>query len=210
MVDLLLDQPRIQPDLPDMGTARSQSGRYLSQTSQTPLVHAVIQWHGKIVERLVGLDVELNWRDELGQTPLYHAVSAGNIPLVRLLLATPGVDPNARADYGAGRAPLHLAAEKGNLAIVELLLAVEDTDIDVKDRCWSTPLFYASHHGRDGIVKLLLERGCAPNPLDQRRLRTPSKDISRTKESSNRISLSNSTYITVKKCDVAYHTFSLS
>lgn len=144
MVDLLLEQPWIQLDLPDTPNVLSQSGRYCGLT---PLAHAVIYGHEKIVERLIGLDDHLNSRDVQGRTPLYHAVMAGNIPLVRTLLATPGVDPNIRSYNRAGMAPLHNAAWKGNLAIVELLLAVKDIDIDVKDYTWGTPLFYAACRG---------------------------------------------------------------
>ncbi|RHZ60665.1 hypothetical protein CDV55_105450 [Aspergillus turcosus] len=148
IVDLLLEQPRIQPDLPDMAYALSQSENHYGRT---PLAHAVINGHGKIVERLIGLGVDLNSRDLLGKTPLYHAVEAGNIHLVSLLLATSGINPNAR-NYKRAMAPLHYAAWKGNVAIVGLLLSVEDIDVNVKNQAQRLPV-----HGRPVEVQSYLQ-----------------------------------------------------
>ncbi|RLL93862.1 hypothetical protein CFD26_100337 [Aspergillus turcosus] len=148
IVDLLLEQPWIQPDLPDTAYALSQSEKHYGRT---PLAHAVINGHGKIVERLIGLGVDLNSRDLLGKTPLYHAVEAGNIHLVSLLLATSGINPNAR-NYKRAMAPLHYAAWKGNVAIVGLLLAVEDIDVNVKNQAQRLPV-----HGRPVEVQSYLQ-----------------------------------------------------
>jgi FOG: Ankyrin repeat len=47
MVNLLLEQPWIQPDLPDKAYARSESQKFYGRTL---FAHAVINGHGKIVE----------------------------------------------------------------------------------------------------------------------------------------------------------------
>lgn len=64
--------------------------------------------------------------EEAGMTPLHAAVVAGQLQVVRLLLAR-GADASAR--NGGGRMPLHDAFEYGRDLIAQLLIS-EDTGID--------------------------------------------------------------------------------
>ncbi|RYC81153.1 hypothetical protein BFJ63_vAg15952 [Fusarium oxysporum f. sp. narcissi] len=78
----------------------------------------------------------------------------GQEAIVKLLLATEGVDVNLKDDYG--RTPLSWASENGHEEIVKLLLATEGVDVDSKDDYGRTPLSWAAGKGHVDIVKLLL------------------------------------------------------
>ncbi|KAK4118021.1 ankyrin, partial [Parathielavia appendiculata] len=64
--------------------------------------------------------VDVNVRDNDGQTPLSWAAGNGHEAVVKLLLGTGQVDVNAEDNNGW--TPLTRAAEKGHEAVVRLLL----------------------------------------------------------------------------------------
>jgi ankyrin repeat protein len=101
------------------------------------------------------VDVDSNWKDKLGRTPLSYASQSGNEAVVKLLLDTGKVDIDSEdGDY---RTPLSWAAQSGHEAIVKLLLDTSKVDIDSKDD--RTPLSYAAQSGNEAVVKLLLDTG---------------------------------------------------
>ncbi|KAH6997479.1 hypothetical protein EDB80DRAFT_516065, partial [Ilyonectria destructans] len=63
-------------------------------------------------------------------TPLLLAIKNGNKAIVKLLLATEGVDVNLTGH--SGQTPLFEAAINANMAIVELLIAAKGIDADSK------------------------------------------------------------------------------
>lgn len=96
-------------------------------------------------------------RDASGAwTPLSWAASHGHEAVVRLLLATDGVDPICR-DY-KGQTPLALAAKGGHDTVIKLLLAKNSVDPDSKDSYGRTPLMHAAARGHETAIKLLLAR----------------------------------------------------
>ncbi|MEG9862583.1 MAG: ankyrin repeat domain-containing protein [Parvularculales bacterium] len=80
---------------------------------------------------------DINGRDELGFTPLHHAVRNERADLVEVLLEN-GVDTESRAAY-TGWTPLYFAADSPE--IVELLLDY-GADALAKDRVGRTPYHY--------------------------------------------------------------------
>ena len=88
------------------------------------------------------------------QTRLFDAVRTGNEPLVKVLLATEGVSPDA-PDSNL-RTPLSWAAGFGDSTLTKLLLATEGVDPDSKDCRGQTPLSWAADCGHDVVVRLLL------------------------------------------------------
>ena len=78
-------------------------------------------------------EVEVDCRDEDGQTPLSKAAERGHEAVVKLLLATYKVNVNSRDNHG--QTPLLQAAGGGHLAVVEQLLqeGAEDNPV-VYDR----------------------------------------------------------------------------
>jgi ankyrin repeat protein len=92
-----------------------------------------------------------------GQTLLSCAVERGDIPIVRLLLATGKVDLDVRDKYG--QTLLLLAVEYGHEAVVKLLLTAGCVDVDSRANNGQTPLLWAAQNGHEAVVKLLLATG---------------------------------------------------
>src|SRR5271154_3810358 len=81
------------------------------------------------------------------------------------LLATDGIDPDSKNDYG--QTPLSWAAENGHEAVVKLLLATDGVDPDPKDSQGQTALSWAAANGHEAVVKLLLATdGVDPDSKD--------------------------------------------
>jgi ankyrin repeat protein len=99
--------------------------------------------------------IDINAKDDTGETPLLLAVLRGNAPMVQLLIKTNRVAINSR-DY-FHRTPLHWAAIKGHDSIVKLLLNAYNVQVDAKDELLRTPLIWATCKGHTAVVKLLLE-----------------------------------------------------
>ncbi|KAI6831312.1 hypothetical protein KC340_g7747 [Hortaea werneckii] len=95
-------------------------------------------------------------RDDCGHTPLWWAARRGHEAVVRLLLATSKVDPNAWNHEG--ETPLIGAAGAGHKAVVQLLLATSKVDADAHSGR-VTPLSVAAEGGHEAVVRLLLATG---------------------------------------------------
>ncbi|KAL2866400.1 ankyrin repeat-containing domain protein [Aspergillus lucknowensis] len=95
--------------------------------------------------------------DEDGLGPLLLAVTEDHSSVVNLLLAQPGVSPNAY--LSRGRTLLSYAAECGSIGVLGLLLSRDDVDPDLKDGGGATPLWRAADRARPDAVKLLLATG---------------------------------------------------
>lgn len=96
--------------------------------------------------------VDVNKRDESGNTPLIYVCMKNARDLVKLLL-----DNGADAGLGNNqdRMPLHFAAETGNSEIISLLTAA-GADVNCTDRNGVTPLMVMARHGRtDAALKFI-------------------------------------------------------
>jgi Ankyrin repeats (3 copies)/Ankyrin repeats (many copies) len=102
-------------------------------------------------------DVEVDSKDDSGQTPLSWAAVSGREAVVKLLLETGKVDVDSKDT--AGQTPLSWAAGSGHEAVVKLLLETGKVDVDSKDKYGRTPLSQAATNGYEAVVKLLLETG---------------------------------------------------
>ena len=96
--------------------------------------------------------VNVNKRDESGNTPLIYTCLKSARDLVKMLLDA-GADvnlPNQR-----GRMPLHFAAESGNAQIIALLTDA-GADVNATDNDGMTPLMVLAQHSKtDAALKLL-------------------------------------------------------
>jgi ankyrin repeat protein len=112
----------------------------------------------EVVATFVRLFADAAGRPDADGVTLLHAAAedpaAGD--KVELLLAQPGVDPDAR--QADGTSPLYRAALAGNLAALRLLLG-RSVDVNNRnaDNAW-TALMIAAAAGRDQIVSALLEQ----------------------------------------------------
>lgn len=105
------------------------------------------------VEQALASGVDVNIRDELGQTPMVVAALAGEAEVAWALLAH-GPDLMARTDRGM--TPLHAAAFSGDREILEMLVengaAVDDQD----NFAHITPLHAAAEENHVGVVEQLV------------------------------------------------------
>ncbi|KAM3065539.1 hypothetical protein ACMFMF_011024 [Clarireedia jacksonii] len=107
-----------------------------------------------LLEELLKHDeLDIDGKDENGQTLLSQAAKDGDDDLVRMLLKTGKVDVNSE-DY-SGRTALAVAARNGHLAVVKLLLDTNSVDVASKDIYGETALSIAEMDGHDAIVELL-------------------------------------------------------
>jgi hypothetical protein len=122
---------------------------------------------------LIEQELDLESRDERGQTPLILAALLGNQNLVeKLVEANCLLDARVEEPDGyPGFTALHWAARFGRISIVKFLLN-SGAAVDSKDGWDSTPLFHSLYLGdldedvSIAIVKLLLDAGANVNLQD--------------------------------------------
>ena len=109
-----------------------------------------------MVQLLLDKSVDVNIRNDHGETALHEAARTGNKEIVELLF---NQDPTAIDNMTAfGDTSLHNAAVNGHLEIVEYLLN-KGVKINTRNSCSETPLYLASGVGNEAVVKFLLGKG---------------------------------------------------
>jgi ankyrin repeat protein len=117
-------------------------------------------------------EVDVDSKDNDGQTPLSWACENGHAAVIKLLLETGKVNFDSK-DSG-GLTPLSWAALNGHIAAVKILLETGKAQPDLKDRYGRTPLLWAARKGRVAVVKLLLDTAKVdPNSKDGKHSSTP-------------------------------------
>lgn len=121
----------------------------LVQSGQTDLVREALKTDPKLVNAV----------DRAGRTPIYLAVSTGNLDMVRLL-----VDNGAAVRIGDNnlRAPIHFANWGGHKEMIDLLLE-KGAVVDTRAIGGATPLIHASLNGNFEMSRHLIERGADIN-----------------------------------------------
>lgn len=103
---------------------------------------------------LLASGVNVNIKDENGNTPLHHAVSANNQEIVEVLLAN-GADINIQNKDGA--TPLYNAVLQNNQAMVKCLLDnAKDANINIQNKDGATPLHHAVLVNNQAMVEVLI------------------------------------------------------
>jgi predicted acylesterase/phospholipase RssA len=112
----------------------------------------------KLLEELIKHDeLDIDEKDENGQTFLSQSAKYGDAGLVKILLKSGKADVNAK-DY-SGRTPLAVAARNGHLEVVKLLLEAPGVDTAAKDMYGETALSLAEINGYKEIAELLKRAG---------------------------------------------------
>ncbi|KAK0735048.1 ankyrin repeat-containing domain protein [Lasiosphaeria miniovina] len=101
--------------------------------------------------------VDVDSRDNAGQTPFSRAAERGYGDVLEALMATGKVDINSRDN--SGMTPFHWAVQRGQAGLVELLLATGKVDMDLRDDSGKTPLRvaveWAEDEAHDAVIQLL-------------------------------------------------------
>ncbi|PHU09878.1 hypothetical protein BC332_21738 [Capsicum chinense] len=98
------------------------------------------------------LKVDVNEKDEEGETPVLHAARHGHTATVQYLIEQ-GADPATPSASGA--TALHHAAGNGHIEVVKLLLS-KGVNVDFQSDA-GTPLMWAAGLGHEDVVEFLLE-----------------------------------------------------
>ncbi|XP_024025168.1 uncharacterized protein LOC21407303 [Morus notabilis] len=104
------------------------------------------------------LKLDVDTRDEDGETPLIHAARQGHTDTAKFLLEH-GADPSIASNLGA--TALHHSAGIGDIELLKYLIS---KGVDVNSQSDSgTPLIWAAGHAQPDAVKVLLEHKADPN-----------------------------------------------
>ena len=106
--------------------------------------------------------IDVNTKDDNGQTSLHIAVISDNQEIVELLIDE-GVDVNAKDENGM--TPLLLAISEGHLDLAEFLIK-SGADVNTADGSGFVPLVYAMWNDGPNVVKMLLNNGADVNAQD--------------------------------------------
>ncbi|XP_021283418.1 ankyrin-1 [Herrania umbratica] len=104
------------------------------------------------------LKLDVDTKDEDGETPLLHAARQGHTLTAKYLLEH-GANPSIPSDLGA--TALHHSAGIGNIELLKYLLA-KGVEVDSQSDSGTT-LVWAAGHGQHDAVKVLLEHHANPN-----------------------------------------------
>jgi hypothetical protein len=115
----------------------------------------------RLIELLAHGECVVNEQDQIGNTPLFHAVLNDRADTVRALLSC-GANPDLQNDRG--RSPLHAASARGDHSACARVLVDAGAGIAACDVDQQTPLECARLASCAGVVAALLEAAHRPRP----------------------------------------------
>ena len=110
---------------------------YYSVTNMSPLLHASAHNNYKIVEKLLQLGADVQYKDTLGENAIAKCMSTSFNINTLVALVDKGADINSQDIYG--KTPLHYECEKFYNHTVELLMTY-GANANIQDKDGYTPL----------------------------------------------------------------------
>ncbi len=130
-----------------------------------PIFAMIVHKRDRELEKIIAQGDQNNVKGAKGATPLFAAISYGNLHAVKLLLDA-GVDPNKVGQYD--QLPLTWAIDVGaDMEIVDTLVS-DGADLNKQYKKSETALTVAAKGcNRFELVKYLLSKGANPNIIDE-------------------------------------------
>jgi len=131
--------------------------------NEHPIFNAIQNGDQKTVREMLATDLDLNLRNEFGNSMLHWAVLARQTEILRILLEA-GADPNAEDEAESRGEPLNAAALAGECEMIRLLLKA-GAEVNHKDFFGRTPLNFTTWRGQLEAARLLMEAGAKELPF---------------------------------------------
>ncbi len=135
----------------------SEAGRLILR----PKLNAKLRGYARegkvgILALFLKLGADPTLQDEKGETPLFYAVRAGQMDIVRLLLKGDGQKLINHKNHNR-YTPLHVALLSGKVKTAKILIE-HKADLHLKNSYGNTPLNVAAFEGHAEIIELILQR----------------------------------------------------
>ena len=167
----------------------------------TELIFAIKNNNLQEISKLIK-KIDINSRDNSGNTPLMYAIATGNLETVKYLVEQGAYvtavnssyetplhissfyeyldiskyliehGANINAKRNDGNSALSILANKGNSEMVKFLVE-QGADVNIKNNDGITPLFWFCHNGNLEMIKYLVEQGADVNCKDYKEGVTP-------------------------------------
>ena len=154
MIRLLLKSTRLNPNLE---VRKPVDPKIINHG---PALHiAVVNKSESIVELLIqqAANIDLNYRDAQGRTPLHYALLSGNARICEMLLQQPSVRLNSVTEPEK-QSPLSLAIIKDMVKLAHQLIAKREVDVNPQDHQGHTALHHSAWCNQPDIMVHLLQR----------------------------------------------------
>ena len=129
----------------------------------TTLINAVFNNSLEDVENLLNQGVDVNLKNDCGNTALMIAAAKGNIEMLGIMIHLGKADLNSQDCYG--HTPLMWAIVKGHLEIVKILIN-EGAYINIQNNEGRTALIYAVGENNKDMVRVLIAANADLNIKD--------------------------------------------
>ena len=131
------------------------------------LMLAVFRNNQQLVELLLARNIDIDSRNDLGDTALSIAIQSSKVDLVKLILNHKKCNESmVNMKNLNGKSPLHITCASGNVQLLEILLDNEFVNIDIQDKDGLTPLHILIEQDNIALVKVFIEYGCNVNIPD--------------------------------------------
>jgi ankyrin repeat protein len=154
MVRLLLKSTKLNPNLEFRKQVDSKT------ISQGPALHiAVVNKSDSLVDLFIrhAANLDLNYRDAQGRTPLHYAVLSGNPRICEMLLQQPSIQLNSVTEPEK-QSLLSLAILHDMPKLALHLIAKREVDVNKQDHQGHGPLHHSAWCNQPAIMARLLDR----------------------------------------------------